>query len=99
MFLVRKSKARLAYERRTKTLIDSFKARQLSFQECTRELDAAFEGFLVRSKDEPPALRTLALDNNLAVMQEIVRRPIHLMPKKTTQASARASASRAGRAD
>jgi len=47
--LVNKSRARIKYERRTKTLIASLKARQISRRECIGELDAAFEKFLVPS--------------------------------------------------
>jgi len=44
--LVNKSRARVKYEQRTKTLIRSLKARQISRRECLGELDAAFERFL-----------------------------------------------------
>jgi hypothetical protein len=77
-----RSQVRVKYERRTKTLIGSFKARQISFAECMAELDAAFERFLAPNMHELAAVRALVLDNNIAVMQEMALRPIHLMPKE-----------------
>jgi hypothetical protein len=74
-----KTQARVTYERRTKTLIGSFKARQISFQECLRELDFAFERFLVPNREELSAIRALVLQNNNVVMQEMANRPIHLV--------------------
>src|SRR5579863_5919658 len=47
--VVNKSGARVKYERRTKMLIRSLKARQISHRECLRELDAAFERFHIPS--------------------------------------------------
>jgi len=72
--LVNKSIARIKYERRTKTLIRSLKARQISRRECMRELDAAFERFLAPNADELFTVRALVLDNNNAVMQEMTAR-------------------------
>jgi hypothetical protein len=86
--VARKSKARVKYERRTTKLIESFKARQISFEECLSELDTAFERLLVPNIDQLPALSALVLDNNNAVMQEMAMRPIHLMPQETSEALA-----------
>ena len=86
--MVQKSNARVKYERQTKALIESFKARQISFDECILELDAAFERFLLANKDELSAVRGLVLDNNNAVMQEIAIRPIHLVRKQQSHALA-----------
>ena len=77
-----KSKARVEYERRSKTLVQSFKARQISFQECMSELEAAFERFLVPNQDELSAVRALVLDNSKAVIAEMTMRPIRLMPNR-----------------
>ena len=85
---MKKSNARIQYERQTKALIESFQARQISSDECIGELDAAFERFLLTSKDELSAVRALVLGNNNAVMEEIAMRPIHLVPKKQSDALA-----------
>jgi hypothetical protein len=84
--IVVRSQARVKYERRTKTVIGSFKARQISFAECVAELDAAFEKFLAPNVDELAVVRALVLDNNSAVMQEMALRPIHLMHRKAFKA-------------
>jgi hypothetical protein len=94
MFLVKKSNARVKFERRTKTLIESSKAKQISFHECTRELDAAFEGFPALNKDELPVVRALAVDNNNAVMQEMGKAPNPLDAREKTS-GIRASVGRA----
>jgi hypothetical protein len=54
---VLRSPARVRYERQTKTLIESFKARQISCRECVGELDAAFARFLAPKKasDDVPS--------------------------------------------
>jgi hypothetical protein len=69
-----KSEARLRYEHRTTTVIESLKDRPISFQECIQELDAAFEKFVVPNKDELSAVRALVLENNNIVMQEMAMR-------------------------
>lgn len=48
--MANKSHARVNYERRTKTLIESFKARQISRRECIGGLDAAFARFVAPNK-------------------------------------------------
>jgi hypothetical protein len=55
--IVLRSQARVKYERRTKTLIESFKARQIGRRECIAELDAAFARFVApnRASDDVPS--------------------------------------------
>jgi hypothetical protein len=64
-----------AFKSETRSVVNRFLLRQLSFPNCIAALDAALARFIPRlDPDELDALRSVMLANNEKVMQEMERR-------------------------